>query len=81
LSAQDSPETLKDKAILYIKSHVITRSLKPISGNSVNAILSRAEMNLNSGNLEQALVELEPLSKIFKNSNGKLVVRGTGEST
>ena len=61
-----SPKTLKDKAILYIKSHVITRSLKPISGNSVNAILSRAEMNLNSDNLDQALVELEPLSKYLK---------------
>ena len=59
-------KTLKDKAILYIKSHVITRSLKPISGNSVNAILSRAEMNLNSDNLDQALVELEPLSKYLK---------------
>ena len=51
---------------MYIKSHVITRSLKPISGNSVNAILSRAEMNLNSDNLDQALVELEPLSKYLK---------------
>ena len=61
-----STKTLKDKAILYIKSHVITRSLKPISGNSVNAILSRAEMNLNSDNLDQALVELEPLSKYLK---------------
>ena len=61
-----SAKTLKDKAILYIKSHVITRSLKPISGNSVNAILSRAEMNLNSDNLDQALVELEPLSKYLK---------------
>jgi len=61
-----STKTLKDKAILYIKSHVITRSLKPISGNSVNAILSRAEKNLKSGNLEQALVELEPLSKNLK---------------
>ena len=61
-----STKTLKDKAILYIKSHVITRSLKPISGNSVNAILSRAEMNLNSDNLNQALVELEPLSKYLK---------------
>ena len=30
-----STKTLKDKAILYIKSHVITRSLKPISGNTV----------------------------------------------
>jgi hypothetical protein len=62
----DSPETLKNKIILYIKSHVITRSLKPINGNSVNAILSRAEKNLKSGNLEQALVELEPLSKNLK---------------
>ena len=61
-----STKTLKDKAILYIKSHVITRSLKPISGNSVNAILSRAEMNLNSDNLNQALVELEPISKYLK---------------
>ena len=61
-----STKTLKEKAILYIKSHVITRSLKPISGNSVNAILSRAEMNLNSDNLDQALVELEPLSKYLK---------------
>lgn len=61
-----SAKTLKDKAILYIKSHVITRSLKPIRGNSVNAILSRAEMNLNSDNLDQALVELEPLSKYLK---------------
>ena len=61
-----STKTLKDKAILYIKSHVITRSLKPISGNSVNAILSRAEMNLNSDNLDQALVELETLSKYLK---------------
>ena len=61
-----SAKTLKDKAILYIKSHVITRSLKPISGNSVNAILSRAEMSLNSDNLDQALVELEPLSKYLK---------------
>lgn len=61
-----STKTLKDKAILYIKSHVITRSLKPISGDSVNAILSRAEMNLNSDNLDQALVELEPLSKYLK---------------
>ena len=61
-----STKTLKDKAILYIKSHVITRSLKPISGNSVNAILSRAEMNLNSDNLDQALVELELLSKYLK---------------
>ena len=61
-----STKTLKDKAILYIKSHVITRSLKPISGNSVNAILSRAEMSLNSDNLDQALVELEPLSKYLK---------------
>tara|TARA_B100001559_G_scaffold8936_1_gene7933 strand:+ start:169 stop:1314 length:1146 start_codon:yes stop_codon:yes gene_type:complete len=58
-----NPETLKDKAILYIKSHVITRSLKPIRGNSVNAILSRAEMNLKTDNLEQALVELESLSR------------------
>ncbi len=62
----DSHETLKNKIILYIKSHVITRSLKPINGNSVNAILSRAEKNLKSGNLEQALVELEPLSKNLK---------------
>ena len=61
-----STKTLKEKAILYIKSHVITRSLKPISGNSVNAILSRAETNLNSDNLDQALVELEPLSKYLK---------------
>ena len=61
-----STKTLKEKAILYIKSHVITRSLKPISGNSVNAILSRAEMKLNSDNLDQALVELEPLSKYLK---------------
>ena len=61
-----STKTLKEKAILYIKSHVITRSLKPIRGNSVNAILSRAEMNLNSDNLDQALVELEPLSKYLK---------------
>ena len=58
-----NPKTLKDKAILYIKSHVITRSLKPIRGNSVNAILSRAEMNLKTDNLEQALVELESLSR------------------
>ncbi|MDG2096037.1 MAG: mitofilin family membrane protein [Paracoccaceae bacterium] len=66
IDRSDSPETLKNKIILYIKSHVITRSLKPINGNSVNAILSRAEKNLQSGNLEQALVELEPLSKNLK---------------
>lgn len=66
IERSDSPETLKNKIILYIKSHVITRSLKPINGNSVNAILSRAEKNLKSGNLEQALVELEPLSKNLK---------------
>ena len=66
IERSNSPETLKNKIILYIKSHVITRSLKPINGNSVNAILSRAEKNLKSGNLEQALVELEPLSKNLK---------------
>ena len=59
-------ETLREKVILYIKSHIITRSLKPISGNSVNAILSRAEMNLKSDNLEQALVELDSLPKNLK---------------
>ena len=59
-------ETFKEKVILYIKSHIITRSLKPISGNSVNAILSRAEMNLKSDNLEQALVELDSLPKNLK---------------
>ena len=66
IELSNNPETLKNKIILYIKSHVITRSLKPINGNSVNAILSRAEKNLKSGNLEQALVELEPLSKNLK---------------
>ena len=58
-----STKTLKEKAILYIKSHVITRSLKPISGNSVNAILSRAEMNLNSDNLGQFSFSIPPNSK------------------
>ena len=58
--------TMKDKAISYLKSHITTRSLKPISGNSVDAILSRAEMNLRLNNLEKALFELNSLSEDSK---------------
>ena len=51
-----------------MKTHITTRSLKPISGDSVDAILSRAERNLKLNNLGDALKELKSLSEDAKKS-------------
>lgn len=51
-----------DKALAFFKSQVATRSLAPQAGDSTDAVLSRIEAALASGNLAECLSEAEALN-------------------
>ena len=50
----------------YVRSKFVLRSTSPQEGISTNAILSRAEDHLHSGNLRDALKEIEKLDEESK---------------
>ena len=52
----------------FIKTQLKSRSLEPIQGNSLDAILSRAEFRLEKGDLESCLEELKALDDVAKDS-------------
>ena len=54
-------ESLASRVAAFLKSQIGIRSLAPRSGNDPDAILSRAEAALRSGDLAAALAELENL--------------------
>ena len=61
-------QTIATSILFFIKSNITTRSLKPISGNSVDAILSRSEKYLKLHKLEKALEEMQNLPENSKDS-------------
>lgn len=50
----------------FLKTQLGTRSLKPIEGDSADAVLSRAEAALKTGDLETVLAEIETLPEAAK---------------
>jgi hypothetical protein len=57
----DGDAGLSDRVMFSIKSLVTISSDKPLSGDTPEAIISRIDAGLKSGNLEQALVEWNSL--------------------
>jgi hypothetical protein len=57
----DGNAGLSDRVMFSIKSLVTISSDKPLSGNTPEAIISRIDAGLKSGNLKQALVEWNSL--------------------
>ena len=66
--AAEKKQTIATSILFFIKSNITTRSLKPISGNSVDAILSRSEKYLKLHKLEKALEEMQNLPENSKDS-------------
>tara|TARA_B110000238_G_scaffold195297_1_gene234303 strand:+ start:132 stop:1313 length:1182 start_codon:yes stop_codon:yes gene_type:complete len=65
---KNDKDKISQKILVFLKTHITTRSLKPISGDSIDAILSRAERSLKLNNLGDALKELKSLSEDAKKS-------------
>ena len=61
-SLRAKAESYTDKALAFVKSQVATRSLTPQEGNSTDAILSRIDAALATGNLAQCLSEAQALN-------------------
>jgi hypothetical protein len=61
-SLRAEAEGYTGKALAFVKSQVATRSLTPQEGNSTDAILSRIEAALATGNLTECLSEAEALN-------------------
>ena len=53
--------TATDRVAAFLRRHTNARSLAPRDGDDVDAILSRAEAALSSGDVAGALAELETL--------------------
>ncbi|MCY4303385.1 MAG: hypothetical protein OXC62_01145 [Aestuariivita sp.] len=63
-AARQSSES--DRFLDFLKRQVNMRSVTPREGNSLDAILSRAESKLKSGELASALAELQTLPEMAK---------------
>ena len=63
---KNDKDKISQKILVFLKTHITTRSLKPISGDSIDAILSRAERSLKLNNLGDALKELKSLPEDAK---------------
>lgn len=61
-SLRAEAEGYTGKALAFVKSQVATRSLTPQTGNTTDAILSRIEAALASGNLAECLSQAEALN-------------------
>ncbi len=61
-SLRAEAESYTDKALAFVKSQVATRSLTPQEGNSTDAILSRIDAALATGNLADCLSEAQALN-------------------
>ena len=61
-SLRAKAESYTDKALAFVKSQVATRSLTPQEGNSTDAILSRIDAALATGNLADCLSEAQALN-------------------
>ena len=68
INPSEGKDKTSQKIIAFLKSHITTRSLKPLSGDSIDAILSRTERNLKLNNLGDALKELQNLPENAKKS-------------
>ena len=74
---KNDKDKISQKILVFLKTHITTRSLKPISGDSVDAILSRAERSLKLNNLGDALKELKSLPEDAKKSMHNWITDGT----
>ena len=68
IHSKNDKNKLSQKVIVFFKTHITTRSLKPISGDSIDAILSRTEKSLKLNNLGDAIKELKSLPEDAKKS-------------
>ncbi len=62
-SLRADAEGYTGKALAFLRSQVVTRSLKPQEGDSTDAILSRVDAALSAGNLARVMAEADALSE------------------
>ena len=82
-ASNDGNAGLSDRVMFSIKSLVTISSDKPLSGNTPEAIISRIDAGLKSGNLGQALIEWksmpEPARSISQTWADKLKQRNSAD--